>query len=192
MANKIGQAKLSYAQKLAKDTLVLETAGAEKIAKLGLIANDTQLKAEQEKLKKRIQNEKIFNKWSAKETKAQQAKALKALDERYKKEKKQADAIHAREKKAAAQALYKEEFDVRKAAISSALFGKGVKWSDRKAKLVDSFSGGTTKGLDALASAISDIAKKLEQSIDTIGARKSSIDTRMQGSKNTRDWSNSY
>ena len=58
--------------------------------------------------------------------------------------------------------------------------------------LVDSFSGGTTKGLDALASAISDIAKKLEQSIDTIGARKSSIDTRMQGSKNTRDWSNSY
>ena len=42
---------------------------------------------------------KIFNKWSAKETKAQHAKALKALDERYKKEKKQADAIHAREKR---------------------------------------------------------------------------------------------
>ena len=127
MANKIGQAKLSYAQKLASETLALETAGAEKIAKLGLVANDVQLKAEQDKLKKRIQNEKIYNKWSAKEARKQEAAALKALEERYKKDKQLADKIHAREKKATAQDIYSKEISAKKADISSALFGKGVK-----------------------------------------------------------------
>jgi hypothetical protein len=37
-----------------------------------------------------------------------------------------------------------------------------------------------------MTNVLSDLAKKLENQIDTIGGHKSAIDTRLQGSKNER------
>jgi len=43
-----------------------------------------------------------------------------------------------------------------------------------------------------LANALSDIAKQLDQKIDTIAGYKSAVDTRLQGSKHSKNWSGSY
>ena len=61
---------------------------------------------------------------------------------------------------------------------------KSIKEKLSTIKDVWNSEGGKLALVDSLAGALSDVAKQLENTIDSIGSRKSSIDTALQGSKN--------
>lgn len=105
--------------------------------------------------------------------------------------KKAADLQKATKKKEREQALA----DI-KAGKENA-FGKGKSMSERLEGFKQmatgkdgKFDGGKLFG--ALTSALSDMAKQLETQIDQISSYKGAIDTRLQGSKNAKNWAGSY
>ena len=119
-------------------------------------------------------------------------KALKATEkaeEKALKRRKQFEQDIAKERKKAAEEEYKQNFN--------GLFGKGKSFTERKQALYNmSHNEDGTRNLGKLAAsltnAISDMAKQLDSKIDEIGKYKSAIDTRLYGSKNTKNWTGSY
>ena len=114
-------------------------------------------------------------------------KALKATEkaeEKALKKRKQFEQDIAKERKKAAEEEYKQNFD--------GLFGKGKSFADRKQAFYNmSHNEDGTRNLGKLAAsltnAVSDMAKQLDSKIDEIGKYKSAIDTRLYGSKNTKN-----
>lgn len=86
--------------------------------------------------------------------------------------------------------------------LSDSLFGKGKSFGERKDALKEMFTAtdedgnkisgakgvaqGAIAGLTNLTNALGDYIKQLDSQIDSIGKRQSTIDTRLQGSKNAR------
>ena len=126
-----------------------------------------------------------------KKIKAEQ-KALKATEkaeEKALKKRKQFEQDIAKERKKAAEEEYKQNFD--------GLFGKGKSFAERKQAFYNmSHNEDGTRNLGKLAAsltnAVSDMAKQLDSKIDEIGKYKGAIDTRLYGSKNTKNWAGSY
>ena len=121
-----------------------------------------------------------------KRIKAEQ-KALKATEkaeEKAFKKRKQFELDIAKERKRAAEEDYAQNI--------SGLFGKGRTFTERKQALYSmSHNEDGTRNLGklaaSLANAVSDMAKQLNSKIDEIGSYKSTIDTRLYGSKNTKN-----
>lgn len=119
-------------------------------------------------------------------------KALKATEkaeEKAFKKRKQFEQDIAKERKKAVEEEYKQNI--------SELFGKGKSFAERKQTLYNmSHNEDGTRNLGKLAAsltnAVSDMAKQLDSRIDEIGKYKSTIDTRLYGSKNTKNWAGSY
>lgn len=119
-------------------------------------------------------------------------KALKATEkaeEKAFKKRKQFEQDIAKERKKAVEEEYKQNI--------SGLFGKGKSFAERKQTLYNmSHNEDGTRNLGKLAAsltnAVSDMAKQLDSRIDEIGKYKSTIDTRLYGSKNTKNWAGSY
>ena len=61
------------------------------------------------------------------------------------------------------------------------LFGKGKTWTERQAGLKE-----LTSDPNKLIAGIADLAKQLENKVDSIAGKRSFFDTRLQGSKNSR------
>lgn len=114
-------------------------------------------------------------------------KALKATEkaeEKAFKKRKQFEQDIAKERKKAVEEEYKQNI--------SGLFGKGKSFAERKQTLYNmSHNEDGTRNLGKLAAsltnAVSDMAKQLDSRIDEIGKYKSTIDTRLYGSKNTKN-----
>ncbi len=73
--------------------------------------------------------------------------------------------------------------------LLSSIFGKGVSLTDRVASLSKAFrnddgSRNILKGVSTLMAGLSDLTRQMDKTIDEIASKKSSIDTRLQGSKN--------
>ena len=121
-----------------------------------------------------------------KRIKAEQ-KALKATEkaeEKAFKKRKQFELDIAKERKRAAEEEYAQNI--------SGLFGKGRTLAERKQALYSmSHNEDGTRNLGKLAAsltnAVSDMAKQLDSKIDEIGKYKGAIDTRLYGSKNTKN-----
>lgn len=113
--------------------------------------------------------------------------------------KKNIDQLAEYEKKLAEQNAKKELEDAKKRKKSeleaeakeraNTLFGKGKTLGERAGALKEMFTtneDGVNNGMKELMSAISDMAKQLEQQMDDIASKKSAIDTRLQGSSNDK------
>lgn len=130
---------------------------------------------------------KALNKKIKAEEKA--AKATEKAEEKALKKRKQFEQDIAKEHKKAAEEDYKQNFE--------GLFGKGKSFAERKQAFYNmSYNEDGTRNLGKLAAsltnAVSDMAKQLDSKIDEIGKYKSAIDTRLYGSKNTKNWAGSY
>jgi hypothetical protein len=115
------------------------------------------------------------------EFKLRENKELKALDKKYLKEQKLADKLRTAEAYAKSKERAKE--------LEEGIFGSGKTVSQRMTALKSAFKDGNgetnlSAGLINMTNALSDLAKKLDNQIDTIGGHKGTIDTRLAGSKN--------
>ena len=112
------------------------------------------------------------------------AKATEKAEEKALKKRKQFEQDVAKERKKAAEEEYQQNV--------AGLFGKGKSLADRTQALYNmSHNEDGTRNLGklaaSLANAVSDMAKQLDSKIDEIGKYKSTIDTRLYGSKNTKN-----
>ena len=137
------------------------------------------------KLKKQIEAEKklIEEKYATEEARA--AEAEKSIAKMKKKT------------RAAEMAEYKKELK----EISEDAFGKGKSFSERKEAFkkmgtVKDENGEEHFNMGALmanlSNALGDMVRQLDSTIDSIGKYKGAIDTRLQGSKNKKNWAGSY
>lgn len=192
---KLNQIKIANATKLA----ALSSANQKKYLDAYEKAAKKQIAAENRKHKKALSRLKaqVATK-SGEELKAlnkkikaeQQAlKATEKAEEKALKKRKQFEQDIAKERKKAAEEEYQQNV--------AGLFGKGKSFADRKQALYNmSHNENGTRNLGKLAAsltnAVSDMAKQLDSKIDEIGKYKSAIDTRLYGSKNTKNWAGSY
>ena len=184
------EADLSAEEKLNQ----IKIANATKLAALSNENQKKYLDAYEKAAKKQIAAENRKHKKALSRLKAQVAtksgEELKALNKKIKaeekalKKRKQFEQDIAKERKKAAEEEYRQNFD--------GLFGKGKSFADRKQALYKmSHNEDGTRNLGKLAAsltnAVSDMAKQLDSKIDEIGKYKSTIDTRLYGSKNTKN-----
>ena len=192
---KLNQIKIANATKLA----ALSSENQKKYLDAYEAAAKKQINAENKKHKRALsrlkaqvatksgEELKALNKKIKAEEKA--LKATEKAEEKALKKRKQFEQDIAKERKKAAEEEYKQNFN--------GLFGKGKSFADRKQALYKmSHNEDGTYNLGKLATsltnAVSDMAKQLDSKIDEIGKYKSAIDTRLYGSKNTKNWTGSY
>ena len=192
---KLNQIKIANATKLA----ALSSENQKKYLDKYEAAAKKQIEAENKKHKRALsrlkaqvatksgEELKALNKKIKAEEKA--LKATEKAEEKALKRRKQFEQDIAKERKKAAEEEYKQNFN--------GLFGKGKSFTERKQALYNmSHNEDGTYNLGKLAAsltnAVSDMAKQLDSKIDEIGKYKSAIDTRLYGSKNTKNWTGSY
>ena len=189
------EADLSAEEKLNQ----IKIANATKLAALSSDNQKKYLDAYEKAAKKQIAAENRKHKKALSRLKAQVAtksgEELKALNKKIKaeekalKKRKQFEQDIAKERKKAAEEEYRQNFN--------GLFGKGKSFAERKQAFYNmSHNEDGTRNLGKLAAsltnAVSDMAKQLDSKIDEIGKYKGAIDTRLYGSKNTKNWAGSY
>ena len=192
---KLNQIKIANATKLAalsSDNQKKYLDAYEKAAKKQIAAENRKHKKALSRLKAQVATKsgeelKALNKKIKAEEKA--LKATEKAEEKALKKRKQFEQDIAKERKKAAEEEYRQNFD--------GLFGKGKSFADRKQALYKmSHNEDGTRNLGKLAAsltnAVSDMAKQLDSKIDEIGKYKGAIDTRLYGSKNTKNWAGSY
>ena len=192
---KLNQIKIANATKLA----ALSSENQKKYLDAYEAAAKKQINAENKKHKRALsrlkaqvatksgEELKALNKKIKAEEKA--LKATEKAEEKALKKRKQFEQDIAKERKKAAEEAYQQNV--------AGLFGKGKSFVDRKQALYNmSHNEDGTRNLGKLAAsltnAVSDMAKQLDSKIDEIGKYKSAIDTRLYGSKNTKNWAGSY
>jgi hypothetical protein len=150
-------------------------------------------------------NSSVDIKAAKQKVKAEEKLRRKQIDDEIAYKKKQEDARLKNEAKLVRQEAVKAGKKYQEELASNA-FGAGKTPSERAGAIKSMFTAGTldsngnvigTKfslgaGLLNLTTALSDFSKQLETQIDTIAGKKSAIDTRLQGSKNQKDYSGSY
>lgn len=187
--NQVNEARLDFETKLFNKQKALHEKQARIIAQTNLIASEQELKDRlaiaAKEYKERLKLEKDL-------TKKQRAEKLKQFKEELKERGKaeiaaakeiaekvsKMDAIINGPEKSEFQKDYSSMVNKTSSLIQNKQYGAALK------ALKATFAVDKTAGFDALATAVSDIAKGLNQTIDNIGARKGIIDTRLQGSKN--------
>ena len=187
--NQVNEARLDFETKLFNKQKALHEKQARIIAQTNLIASEQELKDRlaiaAKEYRERLKLEKDL-------TKKQRAEKLKQFKEELKERGKaeiaaakeiaekvaKMDAIINGPEKSEFQKDYSAMVNKTSSFIQSKQYGAALK------TLKATFAVDKTAGFDALANAVSDIAKELNQTIDNIGARKGIIDTRLQGSKN--------
>lgn len=187
--NQVNEARLDFETKLFNKQKALHEKQARIIAQTNLIASEQELKDRlaiaTKEYKERLKLEKDL-------TKKQRAEKLKQFKEELKERGKaeiaaakeiaekvsKMDAIINGPEKSEFQKDYSAMVNKTSSLIQSKQYGAALK------TLKATFAVDKRAGFDALATAVSDIAKGLNQTIDNIGARKGIIDTRLQGSKN--------
>ena len=187
--NQVNEARLDFETKLFNKQKALHEKQARIIAQTNLIASEQELKDRlaiaAKEYKERLKLEKDL-------TKKQRAEKLKQFKEELKERGKaeiaaakeiaekvaKMDAIINGPEKSEFQNDYSAMVNKTSSLIQNKQYGAALK------TLKATFAVDKTAGFDALANAVSDIAKELNQTIDNIGARKGIIDTRLQGSKN--------
>ena len=187
---KLNQIKIANATKLAalsSDNQKKYLDAYEKAAKKQIAAENRKHKKALSRLKAQVATKsgeelKALNKKIKAEEKA--LKATEKAEEKALKKRKQFEQDIAKERKKAAEEEYRQNFD--------GLFGKGKSFADRKQALYKmSHNEDGMRNLGKLAAsltnAVSDMAKQLDSKIDEIGKYKSAIDTRLYGSKNTKN-----
>ena len=192
---KLNQIKIANATKLAalsSDNQKKYLDAYEKAAKKQIAAENRKHKKALSRLKAQVATKsgeelKALNKKIKAEEKA--LKATEKAEEKALKKRKQFEQDIAKERKKAAEEEYQQNV--------AGLFGKGKSFADRKQALYNiSHNENGTRNLGKLAAsltnAVSDMAKQLDSKIDEIGKYKSAIDTRLYGSKNTKNWAGSY
>ena len=190
--NQVNEARLDFETKLFNKQKALHEKQARIIAQTNLIASEQELKDRlaiaAKEYKERLKLEKDL-------TKKQRAEKLKQFKEELKERGKaeiaaakeiaekvaKMDAIINGPEKSEFQNDYSAMVNKTSSLIQNKQYGAALK------TLKATFAVDKTAGFDALANAVSDIAKELNQTIDNIGARKGIIDTRLQGSKNWRN-----
>lgn len=195
--NQVNEARLDFETKLFNKQKALHEKQARIIAQTNLIASEQELKDRlaiaAKEYKERLKLEKDL-------TKKQRAEKLKQFKEELKERGKaeiaaakeiaekvsKMDAIINGPEKSEFQKDYSSMVNKTSSLIQNKQYGAALK------ALKATFAVDKTAGFDALATAVSDIAKGLNQTIDNIGARKGIIDTRLQGSKNWRNTTLSY
>ena len=195
--NQVNEARLDFETKLFNKQKALHEKQARIIAQTNLIASEQELKDRlaiaAKEYKERLKLEKDL-------TKKQRAEKLKQFKEELKERGKaeiaaakeiaekvaKMDAIINGPEKSEFQNDYSAMVNKTSSLIQNKQYGAALK------TLKATFAVDKTAGFDALANAVSDIAKELNQTIDNIGARKGIIDTRLQGSKNWRNTTLSY
>lgn len=187
--NQVNEARLDFETKLFNKQKALHEKQARIIAQTNLIASEQELKDRlaiaAKEYKERLKLEKDL-------TKKQRAEKLKQFKEELK-ERGKAEIAAAKEiaekvskmdviingpEKSEFQKDYSAMVNKTSSFIQNKQYGAALK------TLKATFAVDKMAGFDALANAVSDIAKELNQTIDNIGARKGIIDTRLQGSKN--------
>ena len=192
---KLNQIKIANATKLAalsSDNQKKYLDAYEKAAKKQIAAENRKHKKALSRLKAQVaiksgEELKALNKKIKAEEKA--LKATEKAEEKALKKRKQFEQDIAKERKKAAEEEYKQNFN--------GLFGKGKSFAERKQAFYNmSHNEDGTRNLGKLAAsltnAVSDMAKQLDSKIDEIGKYKGAIDTRLYGSKNTKNWAGSY
>lgn len=192
---KLNQIKITNATKLAalsNENQKKYLDAYEKAAKKQIAAENRKHKKALSRLKAQVaiksgEELKALNKKIKAEEKA--LKATEKAEEKAFKKRKQFEKDIAKERKKAAEEEYKQNFN--------GLFGKGKSFAERKQALYKmSHNEDGTRNLGKLAAsltnAVSDMAKQLDSKIDEIGKYKGAIDTRLYGSKNTKNWAGSY
>lgn len=192
---KLNQIKITNATKLAalsNENQKKYLDAYEKAAKKQIAAENRKHKKALSRLKAQVATKsgeelKALNKKIKAEEKA--LKATEKAEEKAFKKRKQFEQDIAKERKKAAEEEYKQNFN--------GLFGKGKSFAERKQAFYNmSHNEDGTRNLGKLAAsltnAVSDMAKQLDSKIDEIGKYKSAIDTRLYGSKNTKNWAGSY
>ena len=198
------------AQKLQDEynkRLEIETAVNKKLIDLNMILNEEDLKnrkknaaaALEDRKQKELEaarkerkdstNLKEFEKELDKKYELEQKKQDSLLENKFKKDRKYADKLRGLAKVQQAKEDGKQ--------LQAGLFGAGLSVTARKEALKAAFTDeqgerDISKGLSAMTSALSDLAKKLDKSIDDIGSHLGTIDTRLQGSKNATNFAGSY
>ena len=187
--NQVNEARLDFETKLFNKQKALHEKQARIIAQTNLIASEQELKDRlaiaAKEYRERLKLEKDL-------TKKQRAEKLKQFKEELKERGKAeiAAAKEIAEKVAKMDAIIngpeKSEFQNDYSAMvnKTSSFIQNKQYGAALKTLKATFAVDKTAGFDALATAVSDIAKELNQTIDNIGARKGIIDTRLQGSKN--------
>lgn len=195
--NQVNEARLNFETQLFNKQKALHEKQARIIAQTNLIASEQELKDRlaiaTKEYKERLKLEKDL-------TKKQRAEKLKQFKEGLK-ERGKAEIAAAKEiaekvskmnaiingpEKSEFQNDYSAMVNKTSSLIQNKQYGAALK------TLKATFAVDKRAGFDALANAVSDIAKELNQTIDNIGARKGIIDTRLQGSKNWRNTTLSY
>ena len=192
---KLNQIKIANATKLAalsSDNQKKYLDAYEKAAKKQIAAENRKHKKALSRLKAQVATKsgeelKALNKKIKAEEKA--LKATEKAEEKALKKRKQFEQDIAKERKKAAEEEYRQNFN--------GLFGKGKSFAERKQAFYNmSHNEDGTRNLGKLAAsltnAVSDMAKQLDSKIDEIGKYKGAIDTRLYGSKNTKNWAGSY
>lgn len=195
--NQVNEARLNFETQLFNKQKALHEKQARIIAQTNLIASEQELKDRlaiaTKEYKERLKLEKDL-------TKKQRAEKLKQFKEELKERGKaeiaaakeiaekvsKMDAIINGPEKSEFQNDYSAMVNKTSSLIQNKQYGAALK------TLKATFAVDKRAGFDALANAVSDIAKELNQTIDNIGARKGIIDTRLQGSKNWRNTTLSY
>lgn len=179
--NALNKARLEYEEQLHNVKIANETKYYNTVARLGIMACEEDIKREKQVQEAKLKADKNFQKLSKKDKDKVLKEELDAIEKKGKKEiewAKKIKAVLQADTKSPVQELYD---DLQGNFKSATTFDKKFK----ALKNINSVFGAGAVA-DAAAKMVSDLAKKLEQDIDNIGARKGIIDTRLQGSKNFR------
>ena len=200
-------------KRAVNDRLEIERNVNAQLISIGAIKSQKELEDRKNKRKKELEEEKAdrikaAEDWAAAtggdaesikknieaEYNLKEKKEMSLLDKKYKKEQKLADKLRTAEAYAKSKERAKE--------LEEGIFGSGKTLAQRATALKSSFTNedgsfNLKAGFINMTNALSDLAKKLENQIDTVGSKKALVDTRMQGSGHkTGSWlspySNSY
>lgn len=200
---KIEQAKADRINKTKKKEMEAQGEVRTKLAAMGLATNkkeqaalrkqfraeakekvDAQIKAENEKRKK--QHKALL---SADEKKALQKQAKAKADAEAEASLKNGQKVAKQLAKAQEQADRRKEREDLKKGMKEGVLGAGKSFSERAAawkELTSNGKGGTDfgKAFGAIAGALADFSKQLDNQVNEIAGKMGSVDTRLQGSKN--------
>ena len=206
--NKLAKLRQQHAEELIEMQKKFDEERLQNLVKQNRIVNEKDYNDKLKALKLQLEHERDAKLEAADEITQEAIKAEydakikaqeKELNEKWKKDKAYIDKVNKyKDKEDARRKKEKEKEEAREKGkklvdeTKNAMFGKGVKFTDRAKAIRNAFKdeNGVTsleQGFKALGvslvSGLSDIAKQLDNTIEQIAGRKSAIDTRMQGSK---------
>lgn len=205
--NTLFNLKQSHIEELAKQQLEADRRRAEALVKQDRVASDKDYKQRLESIRKiaeaeynqkvaaHAENEALYKEEMEQKIALQQ----KELDAKWKKDKAYIDKLNKYKDKIDAERQKQKEKEEARAKgkklvdeTKGAIFGSGKTLSERTSALKNAFKdengitnlkqGFATLGV-SLVSGLSDIAKQLDNTIESIAGKRSVIDTRLQGSK---------